>query len=64
MQQHRRAYRFRHRVPLTFGYDNVGFHLGQELVTMDFNGTFTPEQLQRVEYKANGNSCEEPSDRW
>ena len=33
--------------------DNVGFHLGQELVTMDFNGTFTPEQLQQVEYEAN-----------
>ena len=42
-----------YEVHRTFGYDNVGFHLGQELVTMDFNGTFTPEQLQQVEYEAN-----------
>ena len=37
----------------TFGYDNVGFHLGQELVTMDFNGTFTEDELRQVELEAN-----------
>jgi alanyl-tRNA synthetase len=33
--------------------DNVGFHLGSECVTMDFNGVITEEELQKIEYKAN-----------
>lgn len=33
--------------------DNVGFHLGSECVTMDFNGVLTEEQLQKIEYRAN-----------
>lgn len=53
MQQHTGEHIVSGIVHRTFGYDNVGFHLGQELVTMDFNGTFTPEQLQQVEYEAN-----------
>ncbi len=35
-----------------FGYDNIGFHLGDE-VTMDFNGTFTREELDELEDEAN-----------
>ena len=53
MQQHTGEHIVSGIVHRTFGYDNVGFHLGQELVTMDFNGTFTPEQLQQIEYEAN-----------
>lgn len=53
MQQHTGEHIVSGIVHRTFGYDNVGFHLGQELVTMDFNGIFTPEQLQQVEYEAN-----------
>lgn len=53
MQQHTGEHIVSGIVHRTFGYDNVGFHLGQELVTMDFNGTFTPEQLSQVEYEAN-----------
>lgn len=53
MQQHTGEHIVSGIVHCTFGYDNVGFHLGQELVTMDFNGTFTPEQLSQVEYEAN-----------
>ena len=29
-----------------FGYDNVGFHIGTEAVTMDFNGTLTEAVIE------------------
>lgn len=35
-----------------FGYDNVGFHLGDD-VTVDFNGELSDEQLAHVERLAN-----------
>ena len=36
-----------------FGYHNVGFHLGSQVVTMDFGGVLTKEQLRQIEYEAN-----------
>lgn len=36
-----------------FGVNNVGFHLGEELVTIDFDKELTREQLDKVEYLAN-----------
>ena len=36
-----------------FGFDNVGFHLNDELFTMDFNGVITKEQLDFLEARAN-----------
>lgn len=36
-----------------FGYDNVGFHLNNDVFTMDFNGTFTKEQIAEIEAAAN-----------
>ncbi len=36
-----------------FGFDNVGFHLGNDEVTFDFNGILDREQLDRVESLAN-----------
>ncbi|MBE6649328.1 MAG: hypothetical protein E7614_07420 [Ruminococcaceae bacterium] len=36
-----------------FGFDNVGFHMGSEDVTLDINGTLTKEQLDFVELEAN-----------
>ncbi len=39
-----------HRI---FGCDNVGFHLGTEVVTLDFNVQPTAEQMQKVELLAN-----------
>lgn len=36
-----------------FGFDNVGFHLNDELFTMDFNGVVTKEQLEFLEKRAN-----------
>ncbi|MCD8083131.1 MAG: alanyl-tRNA editing protein, partial [Clostridiales bacterium] len=53
MQQHSGEHLFSGLVHRHFGYDNVGFHLGREIVTMDFNGPMTEEQLRQVEYEAN-----------
>lgn len=36
-----------------FGYDNVGFHMGTDAVTVDFNGIITPEELEEIEEEAN-----------
>jgi alanyl-tRNA synthetase len=36
-----------------YGFDNVGFHLGEEDVTMDFNGVLTRPQLDDMEDAAN-----------
>lgn len=36
-----------------FGYDNVGFHMGSDAVTVDFNGVITQEQLVEIEAEAN-----------
>ncbi len=36
-----------------YGYDNVGFHLGTGVVTVDWNGPLTREQLAEVEKRAN-----------
>lgn len=36
-----------------YGYRNVGFHLGDETVTMDYDGELTREQLSELELLAN-----------
>ena len=36
-----------------FGYKNVGFHLGDGDVTLDFDGVLTREQLDEIENEAN-----------
>lgn len=36
-----------------FGFDNVGFHLGDDEVTMDISGVLNREELDRVEMLAN-----------
>lgn len=36
-----------------YGYSNVGFHMGAEFVTIDFDGFLTPEQLAEIEREAN-----------
>ena len=39
-----------------YGYDNVGFHMGDE-ITVDFNGELSREQLEKVEFLANEAVC-------
>lgn len=36
-----------------YGYNNVGFHMGSDAVTIDFDGALTPEQLSEIEREAN-----------
>lgn len=36
-----------------YGYDNVGFHMGSEAITLDINGELTEEQIQEIEAEAN-----------
>lgn len=53
MQQHSGEHIVSGIIHSMFGYDNVGFHMGQDAITMDFNGLITKEQLREVEYRAN-----------
>ena len=39
-----------HRI---YGYDNVGFHMGADMVTIDFSGELTEKQLRAVETEVN-----------
>ena len=36
-----------------FGYENVGFHMGTDFVTIDFSGMLGPDNLAAVEAEAN-----------
>ena len=36
-----------------FGYQNVGFHVGADVMTVDFDGMLTDEQLKEVELRSN-----------
>ena len=36
-----------------FGYENVGFHLGEDNVTMDLNGPLSEDDIERIEALAN-----------
>lgn len=53
MQQHSGEHIFSGLVNAKYGYDNVGFHLSNQIVTMDFNGVLTPEQAKEIETAAN-----------
>lgn len=53
MQQHTGEHIISGIVHGRFGYENVGFHLGKEEVTMDYNGPLTVEELRSIEYEAN-----------
>ena len=53
MQQHSGEHIVSGIVHSLYGYDNVGFHLGSDSVTMDFNGMLTPEDIVKIESLAN-----------
>lgn len=54
MQQHSGEHIVSGLIHRKYGYNNVGFHLGQDTVTMDFDGVLTKEQLREIELLANG----------
>ena len=49
MQQHSGEHIFSGLVHQHFGYNNVGFHIGSDAVTMDFDGKMTLEDALRIE---------------
>lgn len=53
MQQHSGEHIISGLVHNRFGYNNVGFHLSSNEVTLDFNGELTAEQLREIELCAN-----------
>ena len=53
MQQHSGEHIFSGIVHSLYGYDNVGFHLGSETVTLDFNGPLTKDDVCKVEKLVN-----------
>lgn len=54
MQEHSGEHLVSGLIHSHFGYDNVGFHMGSEEVTIDFNGIVTWDRLLEIEREANG----------
>ena len=52
MQHHSAEHIVSGLVHMHFGYDNVGFHMGN-IVTVDFNGDLSPEEVLAIEQEAN-----------
>ena len=53
MQQHSGEHIFSGIVHRDYGFNNVGFHLSDNIVTMDFDGVLSAAQVADVEYKVN-----------
>lgn len=53
MQQHTGEHIFSGIVNKLYGYDNVGFHLGSQVVTLDFNGELKNDDICKVENLVN-----------
>lgn len=52
-QHHSGEHIFSGLVRQQYGFDNVGFHIGAEVMTLDFNGELLPAQWHDLEAKAN-----------
>ena len=53
MQQHTGEHIVSGIVHRLFGYHNVGFHMGSDVVTIDFDGPVPAQALARIEQEAN-----------
>ena len=53
MQQHSGEHLFSGLVHSLYGYNNVGFHLGDDVTTLDFSGPLTKEQAKDIEDRVN-----------
>lgn len=53
MQQHSGEHIVSGLVHEAFGYDNVGFHMGSDVITIDFSGMLDEKQMAEIEAKAN-----------
>lgn len=53
MQNHSGEHLFSGLVHKAYGYENVGFHLGSQDMTMDYDGELDKEQIEQLEKAAN-----------
>ncbi|HJB16576.1 MAG TPA: alanyl-tRNA editing protein [Candidatus Blautia excrementipullorum] len=53
MQQHSGEHMVSGLVHQAYGYQNVGFHMGSDVITIDFSGVLTKDQLAEIEEKTN-----------
>lgn len=53
MQQHSGEHIVSGLIHRKYGYDNVGFHLGSDVITIDFNGEIDHKGMQEIEASAN-----------
>lgn len=53
MQQHTGEHIFSGIQHSICGFDNVGFHMGEHSITVDFNGVISAEELERIERLSN-----------
>ncbi len=53
MQQHSGEHIVSGMIHNRFGYDNVGFHMGSDFITIDLNGMITEEELEEIECAVN-----------
>lgn len=53
MQQHSGEHMVSGLIHERYGYNNVGFHMGSDVITIDFSGVLDEEQLQEIEDRVN-----------
>mgnify|MGYP000755076497 FL=1 len=53
MQQHSGEHMVSGLIHEVYGYDNVGFHMGSDTITIDLNGPLDEAQLAEIERKTN-----------
>ncbi len=53
MQQHSGEHMVSGLIHEAYGYDNVGFHMGSDTITVDLNGPLDETQLAEIERKTN-----------
>ena len=53
MQQHSGEHIVSGMIHEKYGYENVGFHMGEEIITIDLSGMLTWQQVQEIEKKVN-----------
>ena len=53
MQNHSGEHVVSGLIHAAYGYDNVGFHMGSDAITLDLNGVLIKEQVREIELKAN-----------
>ena len=53
MQQHSGEHMVSGVIHRRYGYHNVGFHMGSDVITIDFDGVIPPEELPLIEAEVN-----------